>query len=73
MFLRAVIGGTESSSGLSIAPDIPPKKLQGALTFAQVGPGEVPLLLVDSSVMLSGKAGMLLTDRAAYFDAPRAR
>lgn len=73
LFLRAVIGGTEPSSGLSIAPDIPPKKLQGALTFAQVAPGEVPLLLVDSSVMLSGKAGMLLTDRAAYFDAPRAR
>lgn len=43
------------------------------LTYAQPTQGEVPLLIVDSSVMASGKAGMLLTDRAAYFDNPRAR
>ncbi len=72
-YLRAALGSLDPSSGLAISPDIPPKKLQGVLTYAQPTQGEVPLLIVDSSVMLSGKAGMLLTDRAAYFDNPRAR
>lgn len=73
VYLRAAIGGVESSAGLSITPDISPKKLQGVLTFAQPAYGETPLLLVDSSVLASGKAGMLVTDRAVYFDNPRAR
>jgi hypothetical protein len=72
-YLRAAIGGVDPLSGFAIAPDIPPKKLQGVLAYAQPAQGEIPLLLVDSSVMGSGKAGMLLTDRAVYFDDPRAR
>jgi hypothetical protein len=73
MFLRAVVGAVEPEAGLAIAPEIPAKKVQGALTFAQPGAGESPLALVDTSVLLSGKSGVLLTDRAVYIDAPRAR
>lgn len=72
-FLRAFVGGARPMAGLSFAPDIPAKKLQGAQTFAAVGPGEQPVALVDTSVMQSGKSGMLFTDRAVYFDSPRAR
>lgn len=72
-FLRAVVGGAEAVAGLSLAPDIPVKKLQGAMTFASVGADEQPLAMVDTSIMQSGKSGMLLTNRAVYLDAPRAR
>jgi len=72
-FLRAVVGGAEAVAGLSLAPDIPVKKLQGAMTFANVGADEQPLALVDTSILQSGKTGMLLTNRALYLDAPRVR
>ncbi|MEZ4392693.1 MAG: hypothetical protein R3A48_16510 [Polyangiales bacterium] len=72
-FLRAFVGGARPMAGLSLAPDIPAKKLQGAQTFAAVTPGEQPVALVDTSVMQSGKSGMLFTDRAVYLDSPRAR
>lgn len=73
MYLRAAIGGVKSNAGLAITPDIPVPKLGGALSFAPQAQPETPLLLVDTSVMLSGKAGMLVTDRAVYFDSPRMR
>lgn len=73
MYLRSVVGGAKPVAGLSLAPEIPVKKLQGAQSFAQVTPTEQPLALVDTSIMQSGKSGLLLTDRAAYFDSPRLR
>lgn len=73
VYLRAAIGGVKDNAGLAISPDIPASKLGGALSFAPQARSETPLVLVDTSVMLSGKAGMLVTDRAVYFDNPRAR
>ncbi|MDP3274952.1 MAG: hypothetical protein Q8Q09_07120 [Deltaproteobacteria bacterium] len=73
LYLRASVGAADSLSGLAIAPRIPQKKLMGALTYAPHAQGENPLAIVDDTVMGSGKAGMLLTDRAAYFSESRAR
>ena len=39
----AAVGGAEAVAGLSLAPDIPVKKLQGAMTFANVSADEQPL------------------------------
>jgi hypothetical protein len=72
-FLRASVGAPDRLAGPFIAPHITPEKLQGALTFAPQARGEQPLALVDDTVMGSGKSGVLLTDRAAYFSSPRAR
>lgn len=73
MFLRSTVGAAPAVAGLCIAPDIPVKKLQGAMSFAPVAPDEQPLALVDTSILQSGKSGLLLTDRAVYLDSPRVR
>jgi hypothetical protein len=73
LYLRASVGAVDTLAGLAIAPRIPLKKLQGALTYAPHAQAEQPLALIDDTVLGSGKSGMLLTDRAAYFSDSRAR
>lgn len=68
--LRAAIG-PKAQDGVHLAP-IEPKKLANAQKWASFG-GETPLLLLDNSVMSSGKAGVLVTSHALYADEPRLR
>jgi hypothetical protein len=71
-FLR-LAAGSASVTELRFAPDIPPKQLQGSLSFAQVAPHEQPIALLDSTVMQSGKGGALVTSLALHLDSPRQR
>jgi hypothetical protein len=71
-FLRLAVGSTGVAE-LRLAPDIPAKQLAGALAFAQVAPHELPAALVDSTVLQSGKAGVLVTNLAVHLDSPRQR
>ncbi|TAK19997.1 MAG: hypothetical protein EPO40_32365 [Myxococcaceae bacterium] len=71
-FLR-LAAGSAGVTELRFAPDIPPKQLQGSLSFAQVAPHEQPVALLDSTVMQSGKGGALVTSLALHLDSPRMR
>ena len=71
-FLRLAVGSVPVTE-LRFAPDIPPKQLQGSLSFAQVAPHEQPVALLDSTVLQSGKGGALLTSLALHVDSPRQR
>lgn len=42
------------------------KKLQGALTYAQLENGEIPLIIMDSTIFGNAKAGALFTTNALY-------
>lgn len=71
-FLR-LAAGSAGVPELRFAPDIPAKQLQGCLSFAQVAPHEQPVALVDTTVMQSGKSGVLVTNLAVHVDSPRSR
>ena len=71
-FLR-LAAGSVGVPELRFAPDIPPKQLQGSLSFAQVAPHEQPVALLDSTVLQSGRAGVLVTSLAVHVDSPRLR
>jgi len=71
-FLRLAVGSLGLAE-LRVAPNIMPKQLQGAQSFAQVAPHEYPVALLDTTVMQSGKAGVLVTNLAVHLDTPRQR
>ncbi len=71
-FVR-LAAGSAGVPELRFAPDIPAKQLQGCLTFAQVAPHEQPVALVDTTVLQSGKGGVLVTNLAVHTDSPRMR
>lgn len=71
-FLR-LAAGSAAVTELRFAPDIPAKQLQGSLSFAQVMPHEQPVALVDTTVLQSGKGGVLVTNLAVHIDSPRMR
>ena len=71
-FLRAVAGAVAPVE-VCFAPDISPKQIAGTLSWASVTPGEQPVALVDSTVLQSGRAGVLVTTAAVYVDSPRVR
>lgn len=71
-FLRLAVGSLGVAE-LRLAPAISARQLQGALSFAQVAPHELPAALLDSTVLQSGKGGVLVTSLAVHLDSPRQR
>jgi hypothetical protein len=69
--LRHAIG-TNAPEGVQLAPALSPKRMAAASHWAPFGQ-EQPLLLIDNSVFGSGKAGILVTSHALYFDTPKTR
>lgn len=43
------------------------KKLNGALSYANLVPNELPIMILDSTITRNGKTGILLTTQALYF------
>lgn len=58
------------AAGYHLVPEIPEKKLVGALaTYARIDfRAETPLLLMDDTVFGNGKRGFMLTTRALYYN-----
>ncbi len=69
--LRAAVG-KNPPSGVQLAPNLEPKRMANAAKWAPFGQ-EQPLLLVDNTLFGSGKAGVLVTSHALYFDDPKTR
>jgi hypothetical protein len=52
---------------VSFEEDIPPKKLKNALNkYAQINNSEIPLMLIDTSFLSNGSAGVILTETCIY-------
>lgn len=64
--------GTKPPEEVQMAPRLDPKRMANAVKWAPFGQ-EHPLLFVDNSVFNSGKAGVLVTSHAFYFDSPPTR
>ncbi len=64
--------GEDPPPGVQMAPRIDPKRVANASKWAQFGQ-EQPTLFIDDTVFGSGKAGILLTSHALYFDTPKTR
>ncbi len=64
--------GTSPPDGVQIAPRLETKRIANASKWAPFGQ-EQPVLLLDNSVFGSGKAGVLVTSHALYFDSPTTR
>lgn len=73
LYLRSSIASLDPLHGPFIAPQLEDKTLQGALSYAPQARQEQPLAIVDDSITGSGKAGLLVTDRAVYFSQSKAR
>ncbi|MBL8715050.1 MAG: hypothetical protein JNL79_03595 [Myxococcales bacterium] len=69
--LREAVG-VDPPSGVQLAPGIDPKRLTNAARWASFGQ-EQPVLFIDNTVFGSGKAGVLLTSQALYYDDPKTR
>lgn len=69
--LRQVVG-TDPIEGVQMAPKLDPKRMANASKWAPFGQ-EHPLLFIDNTVFGSGKAGVLVTSHALYFDSPATR
>ncbi|MFS8065489.1 MAG: hypothetical protein ACMG6S_03865 [Byssovorax sp.] len=64
--------GTRPPTEVQVAPRLDPKRMANARKWAPFGQ-EHPMLLLDNSVFGSGKAGVLVTSHALYFDSPPTR
>lgn len=60
------IVNTYNSDGYYKYGNIPPKKLQSAMQYYPVDPSDVPLALIDTTVLGSAKTGMVIGLKGVY-------